>query len=318
MAAVSDSDRLRHGHEMGAYYSSGAKWWLLALTGALVLLASYQLPGESALQTLALALRPVAWLALLLGLVFVIYVRATRGRTRTADRDSASHLAEDDSQDGMTRPSVLAALGIGRASMSAELEPRFVDTIAVYPNPPIESDADESTGDESATPGWSPRVLKQIDWRHFDALCAAFFKQAGFSTSTQGLESEAGVDIWVQSRHMPEPRIVRCRHWESQPVTVKELRDFLGTMSEQSLSHGTYVTSSTFMPDALEFAKANGIQTQDGAALLKLISHRTPEQQQALLDIAQGAEPSSTPATTPVATPVAVAAQDGEKPADAA
>lgn len=290
MAAVSDSDRVRHGHEMGAYYSSGAKGWLLGLIGAVVLAASYQLPAESLLQTVALALRPVAWLAIVLGLAYVIYERATRHRVRVPQRDVPS--AEDEAQDGMTRPSVLAALGIGRNTGAAELEPRFVDTIAVYPNPPVVEDG-EMPGSEEPASSWSPRVLQQIDWRHFDALCTAFFKQAGFSTSTQGQESEAGVDIWVQSRHMPEPRIVRCRHWESQPVTVKELRDFLATMSSQSLSHGTYVTSSTFMPDALEFAKANGIQTQDGAALLKLISHRTAEQQQALLAIAQGDEAAS-------------------------
>ena len=59
-------------------------------------------------------------------------------------------------------------------------------------------------------------------------------------------------------------------------------------MTAQGLAHGTYVTSSTFSLEAMEFAKANGIQTQDGEALLKLISHRTPEQQDALLDIALG------------------------------
>ena len=129
-----------------------------------------------------------------------------------------------------------------------------------------------------------------MDLAHFESLCRAFFTQAGFSTSAQGHGPDGGVDIWVQSRHMPEPRIVRCRHWEGEPVQMKELRDFLGVMSAQGLEHGTYVTSSSFTPEASEFAKANGIQMQDGAQLLKLISHRTPEQQSALLAIAYGAE----------------------------
>jgi len=290
MDAMSDPDRVRRGHVVGAGHSSGAKGWLVALVGALVLLASYQLPRESLFETLSVALRPVAWLAVLLGLGFVIYVRATRSDSPRPMNEP--EFAEDDGQAGMTRPSVLAALGIGRSS-GAEMEPRFVDTIAVHPTP-VPGDEEEAGPPDS----WGPRVLAHIDWRDFEALCIAFFKQAGFATSNQSSgEERDGMDIWVQSRHMPEPRIVRCRHWEGEPVTTKELRDFLAVMSAQGLSHGTYVTSSTFAPDAMEFAKANGIQTQDGAALLKLISHRSQDQQQALLAIARG-ESAPTPTTS--------------------
>ena len=48
--------------------------------------------------------------------------------------------------------------------------------------------------------------------------------------------------------------------------------------------------SPTFTADAAAFAKANGIQLQDGAALLKLIGQRTPEQQAALLAVAHEGE----------------------------
>jgi restriction system protein len=295
MNAMSDSDRVRRGHEMGAYYSSGAKGWLLALAGALVLLASYLLPMDSTLQTFSVALRPVAWLALLVGLAFAVYLRATRGRTRVEREPAAT---EDEAQAGMTRPSVLAALGVGRANLAAtsELAPRFVDTIAVHPEAVDAAEEEAAAGEAQSDTGWGPRVLERMDWRHFEALCTAFFKQAGFSTSTQGQSGDGGdggVDIWVQSRHMPEPRIVRCRHWEGQQVTAKELRDFLAAISGQGLAHGTYVTSSTFTPEAMDFAKVNGIQTQDGEALLKLISHRTQEQQEALLAIARPDETAS-------------------------
>ena len=40
---------------------------------------------------------------------------------------------------------------------------------------------------------------------------------------------------------------------------------------------------SRFTADALAFARANGINAQDGDALLRLIATRTPEQQAALL-----------------------------------
>jgi len=71
---------------------------------------------------------------------------------------------------------------------------------------------------------------------------------------------------------------------------VKEMREFLGVMTANKLRNGTFVTSSTFTADALAFAADNGIQAQDGAALLKLIGQRTPEQQAALLAVAYEGE----------------------------
>lgn len=57
-------------------------------------------------------------------------------------------------------------------------------------------------------------------------------------------------------------------------------------MAAHKVARGTYVTSSTFTADALAFAKADGINAQDGAGLLRLIRQRTPEQQAALLAVA--------------------------------
>ena len=68
------------------------------------------------------------------------------------------------------------------------------------------------------------------------------------------------------------------------------MREFRGVMASHQLQSGTYVTSSTFTADAAAFAKANGIQLQDGAALLKQIGQRTPEQQAALLAVAYEGE----------------------------
>ena len=116
---------------------------------------------------------------------------------------------------------------------------------------------------------WSPAVFAAIEWRRFEALCEAFYAQVGLETRSQSHGADGGVDIWLQSKHMPEPRIVQCKHWKSKPVGVKELREFRGVMASNQLKHGTYVTSSTFTAEAAAFAKSNRIQTQDGAALLK-------------------------------------------------
>ncbi|MDM0113354.1 restriction endonuclease [Variovorax sp. J22R133] len=274
---MSNSDRARFGRK-GMFSGTSEKAWISAAVGLAILLVPPLLPNGADQSPLAVGLRPFGWLALGIGVLFVVAQMLMYRPPSPANEASEP----EDPPFGMTRPSVLQALGIGRGDRGvAEVEPMFIDTIAVY-----EAEKEGEGATAARETSWSPRVFKHIDWRNFEAVCQAFFAQAGFATSSQGHGADGGVDIWLQSRHMPAPRIVRCRHWEGQPVNVKELRDFLGVMTSQGLQHGTYVTSSGFAPDAVEFAKANGIQMQDGATLLKLIAHRTQEQQDALLDIA--------------------------------
>lgn len=68
------------------------------------------------------------------------------------------------------------------------------------------------------------------------------------------------------------------------------MREFFGVMASHQLKRGTYATTSSYTPDAQQFAKANGISALDGAGLLRLIGKRTPEQQQALLAVALESE----------------------------
>ena len=61
-------------------------------------------------------------------------------------------------------------------------------------------------------------------------------------------------------------------------------------MTSNALKRGTFATSSTFTAGAIEFAKDNGINLLDGAALLRQIARRSTEDQQALLAIAYEGE----------------------------
>ncbi|RYF55181.1 MAG: restriction endonuclease, partial [Comamonadaceae bacterium] len=209
--------------------------------------------------TLATALRPAGWAALAIGLVLLALHYGLR-------RTAASSPAEQQPPrraNKVQSATAVATTAPQRASPSQSFQP---------------------------AQHWSPAVLAAIEWRRFEALCEAFFAQAGLATRSQSHGADGGVDIWLQSKHMSSPRIVQCKHWLGKPVGVKEMREFLGVMASHQLQSGTYVTSSTFTADATTFAKANSIQLQDGAALLKLIGQRTPEQQVALLAVAQEGE----------------------------
>ena len=183
------------------------------------------------------------------------------------------------------------------ASSKARAEP-FANERSAEPSPAgVMAQARTAIASQSSTApnqratAWSAKVFEAIEWRRFEAMCKALFAQAGFETKSQSHGADGGVDIWLHSRSVAGPvAVVQCKHWRSKPVGVKELREFLGVMAANQIKRGTYATSSRYTADAQEFAKSNGINALDGAGLLALIATRTPEQQQALLDVAYEGE----------------------------
>lgn len=125
---------------------------------------------------------------------------------------------------------------------------------------------------------WSPEVFAAIEWRRFEAVVEVLFAQAGFETRAQTHGADGEVDIWLHSRHAGGVAVgvVQCKHWQGKPVGVQQMREFLGVLAHHGLKRGTYATTSCFTTDALAFARANGINAQDGDALLQLIATRTP------------------------------------------
>jgi restriction system protein len=149
----------------------------------------------------------------------------------------------------------------------------------------------EHRGQRPPATQWSARVFDDIEWRRFEELCANLFAQAGFEARSQSHGADGGVDIWLHSKHADGPAaVVQCKHWLGKPVGVKELREFYGVMASHKLQRGTFATTSTYTPDARQFAKDNGINALDGQGLLALISTRTKQQQDALLKIAYDGE----------------------------
>ncbi|WP_332739394.1 restriction endonuclease [Hydrogenophaga sp.] len=138
---------------------------------------------------------------------------------------------------------------------------------------------------------WSSNVFAAIEWRRFEAVVEALFAQEGYETQSQLHGADGGVDIWLYSKNPNDSvSVVQCKHWQGNPVTVKELREFLGVMASHGIKRGNFATSSRYTADAMAFAKANGITAQNGNDLLRLIAQRSPEQQARLLEVAYEGE----------------------------
>lgn len=153
------------------------------------------------------------------------------------------------------------------------------------------ADADATTADAlpSALQGkrWSLDVFAAIDAQRFAAVCETWFSWAGFDTRYESHRNDDGVDIWLHAARLPGPvAIVRCKHTQHKPVSLREMQDFQGVVANCKSAHGTFTTTSTYTPEALQFAREHNIEAVDGKALLRRILTRTRQSQQALLAVA--------------------------------
>ncbi len=259
MSSPSRNDR----HRLKARTDLAGKGLAALVIGVLLLTVIPNLMRAHLGPTVGQVLRPAGWVALMLGAVLLVLNYFVQRSNQAPAAEPTRSVTPD------------------TAPLSKKLAARKPAAAPVAPPAPIGVRQQAS---------WSPVVLADIEWRRFEAVCEAFYAQAGLTTRSQSHGADGGVDIWLESQHMDQPRIVQCKHWQGKPVGVKEVREFLGVMTANKLRHGTFVTSSTFTADALAFAADNGIHLQDGAALLKLIGQRTPEQQAALLAVAYEGE----------------------------
>ena len=157
------------------------------------------------------------------------------------------------------------------------------------PNVPTQPQKKAPASGGNRPAAWGPDVFAVIEWRRFEALVEALFAQAGFETRSQSHGADGGVDIWLHSKNQPDGNpvsLVQCKHWQGKRVGVDKVRELRGVMAAHEVRRGQFATTSTFTPEAVVFAKDNGIHLLDVDGLLALIAQRTPEQQQALLGVA--------------------------------
>lgn len=112
--------------------------------------------------------------------------------------------------------------------------------------------------------------IKNLSWREFECLVGEAFKRNGFSvTETGGGGADGGIDLSVQQGE--NRYLIQCKHWKTQRVGVKDIREFLGVITDAKVSGGYFITSGSFTPESIEFAQKNRITLYNGEELWNLI-----------------------------------------------
>jgi len=124
----------------------------------------------------------------------------------------------------------------------------------------------EPAEDPSGTGRWSLELLRRLEWRRFEELCAAYYEVA------------EGAD--------KPPSVLQCKPSSVYTVGIKPVRELRAAMAAAGVPQGVLVACGTFTSEAKEFSRGENIQLIDGGELLRKIGALAPEQGQALLKLA--------------------------------
>lgn len=138
---------------------------------------------------------------------------------------------------------------------------------------------------------WSIELLQKIEWKLFEDISAAYYKEKGIRAELTKLGADGGIDIKLFQDDSGKPTsLVQCKAWNTKLVGVKPIREFLGVMSHEKIPKGFFMASGSYSPDAIEIAKTNGITLVDGKMFLAMIQRLPADAQQRLLDLATAGE----------------------------
>jgi len=161
---------------------------------------------------------------------------------------------------------------VGKPGVSQRLEPTALDK-AWEPTAFSEREALPEDPTE-----WSDEVFDRLEWKRFEDLCCAFYREKGIRAEVTPLGPDGGIDISLHQDEAAPDRvtaIVQCKAW-SQAVGVKPVRELRGVMAHKQVEKAFFMAPHGFTEDARAFAKENRIILLDAKLILAMIQ-RLPE-----------------------------------------
>lgn len=241
------------------------------ISATCVVAAAIVIPGMFAaspmLSPLAVMFTPIAWImAFAFGSISLV-----------------RYLKQQSAQGGANSPQVLRN---GPA-------PRSSATTAC--TPPTELDKVWATASSAAEPSpasrpesWSLDVLDRMEWKRFEDLCCAFYREKGIRAETTRLGADGGIDVHLFQDDTDPSRataIVQCKAW-SRPVGVKEIRELRGVMAHENAEKAFFMAPNGFTDDAHAFAAENSITLLDGKLILAMLQRLPDDASKRLLAFA--------------------------------
>jgi restriction system protein len=134
---------------------------------------------------------------------------------------------------------------------------------------------------------WTLELLKHLEWRRFEELCAAYFEALGFTIGVTRTRADGGADILLGAAGSDSAlTVVHCKAWSAYRVGIKPVRELRAAMTSAGAGEGMLVTSGRFTQEAVDAAPKEYVTLIDGADLLGKLGALPLEQARTLLKLA--------------------------------
>jgi restriction system protein len=151
------------------------------------------------------------------------------------------------------RPLFAAAAGF----IAGLLEPRR--TVAILEQP-------------AWTSPWTLELLRGLEPRRFEALCAAYFGAFGFRARLhKRINGTAIIDLHGHNPATPSI-LLRCECADAAEVGMQPLRELLSAMALRDFPSGILVTRGSFTDGVRELARGRSLELLDGPAVVECLS----------------------------------------------
>lgn len=150
------------------------------------------------------------------------------------------------------------------------------------------AEASNSGEAQSRPTAWSLDVINRIEWKRFEDVCCAFYREKGIRAETTALGPDGGVDIRLFQDEADPARVtavVQCKAW-NQAVGVKLVRELRGVMAHEKTEKAFFMAPNGYTEDARAFAQANRITLLDGKLILAMFERLPEVSRQRLLELA--------------------------------
>lgn len=112
-------------------------------------------------------------------------------------------------------------------------------------------------------------AIDSMSWREFEMMVGEAFRQQDFKVKETPFGPDGGVDLVLSKND--QKILVQCKHWKTQKVGVKTVRELYGVLVDEGADEVNIVCSGEFTDDAIAFVKDKAIYLIDGNVLSELI-----------------------------------------------
>lgn len=118
--------------------------------------------------------------------------------------------------------------------------------------------------------------LRSIDWFQFEKLVALVYRKLGYTVTRRGgANPDGGVDLVVEKDGRASA--VQCKQWKKWNVGVRDVREFLGALTDTGLQQGIFITLCGYTGEARRLAEKHGIAIVNEAGLAQMLKSSNAE-----------------------------------------